>query len=168
MNVLTAKSQGVLPLPDQLTGKTLVLHADRLGKRWQRAKFQLVKAHGGFGCYPDKIGSKVYVEFIADGDESEYRRGDFIGEASAELIAEALADPEGELPLDPNDLCYLAIGRGTWGKGDTIEEAKKQCRKAGSVATVVYRCHRETQCDGFSIHWPAASPAAEEVWTKKK
>ncbi len=153
-----------LPFPSDMTDKVCVIRADALGARWQKPKFQLVRVTGGFGCKLENTGSKVFGTTIADGENWSGRRSDFIGEASPELISECLADLEGELPLDPTQMMYLAIGDGAWGKGDTLEAAKKVCKRAGGKPRIAYHCHVETWVGDFAIHWPDGAPEPVRVW----
>ena len=151
------------------TGLTLVLRPDSLGERYRRAKFQLVEVTGGFGCKPDSLGTKVYGTHLADGEEAQFRRSDFIGIATPKLIEYCAADKAGPTPIAPDAVGFLAIGRGAWAKGATEKEAKSKLRKSyGCAAQVVYRCHKETQYDGFSLTWPKASTVpCEAVWQSK-
>lgn len=72
-------------LKENVEGKVLILHLNRLSANYQKPKYQLVRAIGGFGCKPDTIGTKVFVEFLEDGEHGTFRRGDFIGVAKDEL-----------------------------------------------------------------------------------
>lgn len=156
------------PLPDVYEG-VFVLRADKLGKRFQLPKFQLVQILGGFGCEPGNLGSKVSVRFLADDESCFYRRGDFLGVPSQQQIDEALADPREEAPLDPTDMVYLAAGQGAWGKAATLEEAKEKCNVAGGEPSVAFYCHAETQVtDWGSIQWPRGMPEPQQVWEANK
>lgn len=151
-------------LEGNLIGRVVVLRPDVLGKRWQKTKFQLIKAHGGFGCDPEKLGTKVFGTCLADNEEVTYQRGDFLGFATEEQIEKALAEEGGELPLDPTDMCFLAIGKGYWGRAETLALAKKNCQ---GKAMIAFRCHVETQVNDIGyLTWPHGCPEPVEVWKK--
>lgn len=160
----------LLPLPDDFTGKVMVLRPDALGERWQRAKFQLLRVTGGFGAQAGKIGTKVYGTHLADGEDTECRRSDFIGEATPYLIELAARDKAPEAPLDLTRMGYFALGTsGTWGRAATPQGAKDQVRKAGGKPRVVYHCHIETRLtDLYYMQWPKGAPEPVEVWRSKK
>ena len=42
----------------------------------------------GFGCDPDKLGTKVFGEFLKDGEETCFTRSDFLGVADESQIPE--------------------------------------------------------------------------------
>lgn len=67
-------------------GKILVLPISTFKEEYQKPEFQLVKATGGFGCDPEKMGTAVFVKFLVDGEECRYRRNDFIGVLKEELV----------------------------------------------------------------------------------
>jgi hypothetical protein len=151
-------------LEGDLTNQILVLRPDMLGKRWQLSKFQLVRALGGFGCSPTAIGSSVYTVSLVGEERCNYRRGDFLGIASQEQIDVALAEKGGELPLDPTDMCFLAIGKGYWGRAETLALAKKNCQ---GKAMIAFHCHIETQVNEMGyLTWPFGCPEPIEVWKK--
>lgn len=78
-NFYTVEDVVVGGLNEDITGKIVVLNVDRLNEEYRKPQFQLVRAFGGFGCKPHTLGSKVFVEFLEDGEHSTFRRGDFIG-----------------------------------------------------------------------------------------
>ena len=166
--MITQDTSGLLPLPDDYEGHVLVLHPDKLGARWQLPKFQLIECRGGFGCKPDKIGSKVFGTFLADGEDTQYRRGDFIGEASETMIADALADTRQAAPIDPTQRAFLVIGKNlSWGRADTLEAAKKNCRVNG-MPIYGFHCHPETYLTDFGmLAWPKGCERPVEVWKRK-
>lgn len=166
--MITRETPGLLPLPDDLTGRTLVLAPDKLGARFQLPKFQIVRATGGFGCKPQSLGTKVYVEFVCDGDEATYTSGAFIGEASPEMIENAKTDDTPEAPVDLNDMSYMAIGDGRWVKAPTEKEAKAKLKALRCKCAAVYYTHSETGFDGMFLTWPKGAKPAELVWERKK
>ena len=160
----------LLPLPDDMTGKCCVLKPTALGKRWQLAKFQLVAVTGGFGCKADSLGSKVFGHHLADEEDCQYTRSDFIGEATPELIEACLSDTRTEAPFDPNDKCYLVIGTGmTYGRAADLKTAKANCKRVGGKPMVAYHCHAETYINDMAMMcWSKKAEAPVEVWRSKR
>lgn len=67
-------------------GKIIVISLNFFKPEYQNAKFQLFKAEGGFGCDPNKLGSKIFGYFT---DEDAFvSRCDVLGIAKPETIAE--------------------------------------------------------------------------------
>lgn len=168
MDMITKETPGLLPLPDNYEGKFLVLSAENLGKRYRVPAYQIVKVTGGFGCDPTKLGTKVFGEFPADGEDFAGRRGDFIGEAPEALICAALDDPRRELLPDLNAMTYLAIGQGySWGYGANEKEAKAACRKNGKPMMCFYAQEDTRLTEWGSLQWPEGAPEPKEVWRAK-
>ena len=67
-------------------GRVLILRPSIFKDEFKKPEFQLFYANCGNGCNPDATGTKVFGFFIADGEETNYRRGDFIGAIREELI----------------------------------------------------------------------------------
>lgn len=67
-------------------GKIMVLSPDMLNEQHKTRDEQLFYCVGGFGCSPDKTGRKVMGEFLADGEQTNFYRQDFLGEAKPELL----------------------------------------------------------------------------------
>ncbi len=65
----------------EYAGKLLVLKPSSLKEEFRRPYFQYFYAQSGFGCFPDKLGGKVFGKFLADGEECHFRRSDFLGTA---------------------------------------------------------------------------------------
>ena len=42
----------------------------------------------GFGCEPDKLGTKVFGEFLKDAEETCFTRSDFLGVADESQLPE--------------------------------------------------------------------------------
>lgn len=60
-------------------GKVLIISPNRLNDEYKTPEDQLFVAKGGFGCYPEKIGRKVFGYFLKDGEETSFDRGAFLG-----------------------------------------------------------------------------------------
>jgi hypothetical protein len=88
----------VLPMAgEHLAGKVLVLNDRWLSNQFRSAEYQLWKATGGFGCNPAAMGTAVFAVCLNDGERARWERGDFIGIASPELIAEFYPEYKGEV-----------------------------------------------------------------------
>ena len=66
--------------------KLLILKPTTLKDEFRRPFFQYFYAQSGFGCYPDKLGGKVFGRFLADGENGQFRRSDFLGVADPEKL----------------------------------------------------------------------------------
>lgn len=66
--------------------RVLILRPSIFKDEFKKPEFQLFYANCGNGCNPDATGTKVFGFFIADGEEMNYRRGDFLGVMKDELI----------------------------------------------------------------------------------
>ena len=66
--------------------KLLILKPNTLKDEFRRPYFQYFYAQSGFGCYPDKLGGKVFGKFLADGENGQFRRSDFLGVADTEQL----------------------------------------------------------------------------------
>jgi hypothetical protein len=67
-------------------GAVLVLNPEVLKPQYRTAANQLWRAFGGFGCDPDNIGTKVFARCLSDGEETSWRRWDFLGIIRPELL----------------------------------------------------------------------------------
>lgn len=76
------------PLAENETyeNKFVILKPEQFKPEYKEAKNQLFYATSGFGCYPDKIGGKVFGRLY---DEAYQTRREYIhGVATEEAIAE--------------------------------------------------------------------------------
>ena len=76
------------PLNDGETyeNKFVILNPNQFNPEYQEAKYQLYFAECGFGCYPDKIGGKMFGRLY---DEYFQTRREYVlGVATEEAIAE--------------------------------------------------------------------------------
>ena len=60
-------------------GRVLILRPYILKDEYKTPENQLFFATCGNGCDPDAIGTKVFGFFVSDGEETNYRRANFIG-----------------------------------------------------------------------------------------
>lgn len=61
--------------------KLLILKPTSLKDEFRKPFFQYFYAYSGFGCYPNRSGSKVFGKFLADGEDAQFHRSDFLGAA---------------------------------------------------------------------------------------
>ena len=79
-----------------LEGKYLILQESFFKPKFQDEKFQIVRATGGFGCDPNKIGNAIYVSETHSDNPENYRiercngYTDILGIAKAEVIEKHL------------------------------------------------------------------------------
>lgn len=66
--------------------KFIILTPKFLKAEYRTAEFQLFKAKSGFGCYPEKIGNKVFGYFVSDKEEASTRREYILGVATDKAI----------------------------------------------------------------------------------
>lgn len=66
--------------------RLLVLKPSSLSEDYRFGEFQYFFAKAGFGCYPDKLGTKVFGEFLIDGENCQFRRHEFYGIADEEKL----------------------------------------------------------------------------------
>ena len=86
------------------TNKVLVINPFCLKDEYKTPDDQLFLAICGFGCSPNSRGSKVYGEFLSDGEKTYYHRSDIIGilkdeylpEWASEKLSETNEDTESE------------------------------------------------------------------------
>ena len=64
---------------DNYEKRLLVLRPDALKEEYQFEEYQYFFAESGFGCDPAKLGTKVFGQFLIDGDDAAFRRGSFFG-----------------------------------------------------------------------------------------
>lgn len=67
-------------------GRVLILRPSIFKDEFKKPEYQLFYAECGNGCDPDAIGTKVFGFFITDGEETNYRRGNFYGVMKDEFI----------------------------------------------------------------------------------
>lgn len=63
------------------TGKLLILKPEILVDEYKNGDFQYFFARTGFGCDPESLGTKVFGEFLLDGEKTHFNRYDFLGVA---------------------------------------------------------------------------------------
>jgi hypothetical protein len=61
----------------------MILRPSALNEQYRSREYQYFLADSGFGCNPDKLGGKVFGRFLTDGESTQFRRGDFLGEADS-------------------------------------------------------------------------------------
>lgn len=69
-------------------GKLLVIKPTSLIEEYRTSDFQLFYATAGFGCDPNKLGTKVFGFFLKDDDECSFDRSKFFGVIDEKYIPE--------------------------------------------------------------------------------
>lgn len=77
---------------ERYENRLLILDPKMLRSEFQKPYFQYFYAVGGFGCKPESLGRKVYGSFLADGEEGQFFRNDFLGIADTEQLPEWAAE----------------------------------------------------------------------------
>lgn len=72
--------------PQNYAGKILILKDTSLKEEYRTPENQLFLAESGFGCSPDKSGSKVFGQFLSDGEKAQFYREEFAGIIAEENI----------------------------------------------------------------------------------
>lgn len=106
MVILMTKADTV-PLSNDIADKLVVVKKEYFDEVYKEAKYQLVKAVGGFGCNAGNgMGRRVFVKEVFpernDGKKrTEYnlRRSDLLGEPTSECLAE-YQELYGDIVLD--------------------------------------------------------------------
>ena len=79
----------VKPLSDNVKGKLVVIKPDFFKPEFRDAKYQLVLATGGNGCYASGMGTTVFVTECCENPEHYgQERRNLIGEPTEEMIKE--------------------------------------------------------------------------------
>ena len=87
------------------TGKVLILRPDVLNDRYKHGDYQYFYAVSGFGCEPDKLGTKVFGEFLKDGEETCFTRSDFLGAADESQLPEWARERVAEIRTRMENSC---------------------------------------------------------------
>lgn len=96
--ILTKDTDGVVALPDDITGKIVVVDAKHLAPQYQQAKYQLFKAEAGFGCHKANRGTAVIGYHIVDKEHTRWERHELIGVVNRRLLAQLVrTDDEGDV-----------------------------------------------------------------------
>lgn len=76
---------------ENIEGKIVVLKESFFDEDFRHAKYQLVRATGGFGCDPSKMGNAIFVSELHSDNPESYRieryNKDILGIATDEAIA---------------------------------------------------------------------------------
>lgn len=72
--------------PQDYENKLLIVRDICLKEEYRTPENQLFFAQGGFGCSPEKIGRKVFGQFLYDGEKTHLSRQDFLGVIADEYI----------------------------------------------------------------------------------
>lgn len=170
ISLINIGTPGLRPLEGNIEGKYVVIRPERLKERMRFARNQLLLAAGGFGCHESNSGSKVYGKHL-DGEEAQWRREDFIGIASKELVERAKVDKSEESPIDISLRVYMAVGPGFFAKAPTIAGALEALGKRmlsrkklrlGQKGVMVFECHPEAYINDMAmLVSPKGAPSKE-------
>ena len=86
--------------PQDYTNKLLILRDISLKEEYRTPENQLFFAEGGFGCSPEKIGRKVFGQFLSDGEKTHLSRQDFLGVIADENIPDWAREKLAEMSED--------------------------------------------------------------------
>lgn len=64
-------------------GKLMILSPSAINEQFRNSENQYFFAESGFGCDVSKLGGKVFGRFLTDGEATQFRRSDFLGEADS-------------------------------------------------------------------------------------
>jgi hypothetical protein len=92
--MLTADSDGVTPLPDDITGKVVVIAPQCFAGEYQHPKYQLFMAETGFGCKKTNTGTGVIGYHLFDKEKTRWERYELIGVANRRLVAQLIPKKE--------------------------------------------------------------------------
>lgn len=77
---------------ENIEDKIIILKETFFQEEFRDAKYQLVKATGGFGCNPSNIGNAIFVKELHNDNPEHYRidrcDNNILGIATDEAIAE--------------------------------------------------------------------------------
>ena len=71
---------------ENYTDRLLVLNPSCLKEEFRFEEFQYFLAQSGFGCDPSSLGTKVFGQFLIDGEKAYFRRDEFLGIADPEKL----------------------------------------------------------------------------------
>ncbi len=83
--------------------KLIVLNPTALKEEFRHEEFQYFYAKAGFGCDPSKLGTKIFGEFLYDGEKASFRRADFLGIADQDKLPEWAKEKLQQLTTQKND-----------------------------------------------------------------
>lgn len=84
--VFTANDCVQLKDGENYVNKFVIISTRQFKEEYQNAKYQLFYAKCGFGCYPDKLGGKVFGKLFDE--DFQTRREYILGVATEDAIAE--------------------------------------------------------------------------------
>ncbi len=92
------------------TGKVVVIRPSVLKDEYKTPDDQLFYASGGNGCRPHALGTKVYGQFLKDGEQTHHLRSEIIGAIKLELLPEWAQQKYAEITSDDGETENLDIG----------------------------------------------------------
>lgn len=64
---------------DDITGRLIIISTRTLSDNYKKAKWQIWRATGGFGCKAGNGGSAVFAQCIEDGENARWRINQVLG-----------------------------------------------------------------------------------------
>jgi hypothetical protein len=172
MRLIDYGHDGLTPIVSQnLKGQFVVVNWRRLDRRFQQPRFQIFKPTGGTGCLTFMDGGKVFGRHVFDGEDGEFRRTDFLGLASEELIKLAMADITPTTPIDLSLREYMLRARdGSEERGKSIEDARRRLSYITNSAVVeAWELHPDSYINPFGlIVYPEGAPPTQVKVKKGK
>lgn len=95
------------------TGKVVVIRPSSLADEYKNPDYQLFYASGGNGCRPDALGTKVFGQYLKDGEKDCYVRGDILGAMKLELMPEWAQEKYAEITSTDSVTETLKMGEPT-------------------------------------------------------
>lgn len=172
MKLIDYGSNGLTPIASSnITNKIVVVNWRKLDRRFQQPRFQIFKPTGGSGCVTSMAGGKVFGRHVFDGEDGEFRRDDFLGIATPDLIAWAMTDNTPTKPTDMTLREYMLRARdGSEERGKTIEEARRRLSYiTNSKVTEAWELHPASYINPFGlIVYPEGAPPTQVKIKKGK
>ncbi len=92
------------------TGKVVILRPSSLQDEYKTPEYQLFYASNGNGCRPNAIGTKVFGQFLLDGEKDYYIRADIIGAIKLDLMPDWAQEKYAEITGGGGETESLSIG----------------------------------------------------------
>ncbi|MBR1382569.1 MAG: DUF3849 domain-containing protein [Ruminococcus sp.] len=160
----------------------LVLKPEILKEQYKNPACQLFFAESGFGCYPDRIGSKVFGRFLCDGERAQFWRSDFIGIADYKYLPDwamtrvrDLLDPKMKIRIfqlksgDTNAFMSLDFTNEHGGiKAGNYKQIWGGTMVAAGLEDIFTRCNIGKQPPGYNGHSLSVSDIIEICEGKDK
>lgn len=160
----------------------LIMKPEVLKDQFKNPICQLFFAESGFGCYPDRIGSKVFGRFLCDGERAQFWRSDFIGIADYKYLPDwamtrvrDLLDPKMKIRIfqlksgDTNAFMSLDFTNEHGGiKAENYKQIWGGTMVASRLEDIFTRCNTDQFPPGYCGHSLSVSDIVEICEGKEK